>query len=49
MSTEYVRAVLRYLRAGDGDNGPMLRPSCAGFSNGERMLLLEAELRRRAK
>lgn len=49
MSTEHVRAVLRYLHAGDGDKGPMLRPGCDGFTNSEWLLLLETELRRRAK
>ena len=49
MSNEHVRAVLRYLHAGDGDKGPMLRPGCSGFTNGEWLLLLAAELRRRAK
>jgi hypothetical protein len=49
MSTEHVRAVLRYLHAGDGDKGPMLRPGCDGFANSEWMLLLETELRQRSK
>lgn len=49
MSTEHVRAVLRYLHVGDGDKGPMLRPGFDGFTNSEWMLLLETELRRRSK
>lgn len=51
MSTEHVRAVLRYLHDGDGDGdrGPMLRSGCGGSTNREWMLLLGAELRRRAK
>lgn len=48
MSTEHVRAALRYLHAGSGDKGPMLRPGCSGFTNEEWVTLLEVELRRRA-
>ena len=49
MAIEHVRAVVRYLHAGDGNRGPMLRPGCDGFSNGECLLLLAAELRRRSR
>lgn len=48
MSTEHVLNVIQYLRAGIGDRGPMLRRGCSGFANGEWLLLLDAELRRRA-
>ena len=49
MSTEHVRAVLRYLHVGAGDKGPMLRPGCSGFTNAEWLRLLEVELRRRSR
>lgn len=48
MSTEHVMNVQRYLRAGTGEYGPMLRPGCSGFTNAEWLVLLEAEVRRRA-
>lgn len=47
MSTAHILNVLRYLRTGDGEYGPMVRPGCSGFTNAEWMQLLEAELRYR--
>lgn len=49
MSDEHIVNVLRYLRDGDGDRGPMVRPGCSGFSNAEWIQLLTSELRRRAR
>jgi hypothetical protein len=49
MSTEHALNVLRYLRRGDGDHGPMLRQGCSGFSNHEWVRLLGAELCLRAR
>lgn len=48
MSTEHIISVQRYLRAGIGEYGPMLRSGCSGFSNSEWLWLLAAELRRRS-
>ena len=40
---------MRYLQVGTGEYGPMNRPGCAGFTNREWLLLMEAELTRRAQ
>jgi hypothetical protein len=48
MTSAHIRAVLRYLCTGDGDHGPMNRPGCAGYTNGEWRLLCASELTRRA-
>lgn len=47
MSTEHIVNVLRYLHVGDGELGPMARTGCSGFSNGEWVQMLGAELSRR--
>jgi hypothetical protein len=47
MSVAHVVNVLRYLHAGDGEYGPMTRSGCSGFTNGEWLQLLQAELRLR--
>lgn len=49
MTSDHVRAVIRYLRVGNGDLGPMTRPGCAGFTNAEWILLCACELARRAR
>lgn len=48
MTNEHVINVTRYLRAGTGEHGDMLRSGCDGFTNGEWLVLLQAELQRRA-
>lgn len=49
MTNEHIMNVIRYLRAGTGELGDMLRSGCDGFSNGEWLALLQAELQRRAR
>jgi len=48
MSTEHIVNVLRYLHVGDGEHGRMVRAGCSGFTNGEWVQLLGAELLLRA-
>jgi hypothetical protein len=47
MAEDHIKNVMRYLLAGDGDHGPMTRPGCSGFTNGEWLRLCAAELTRR--
>ncbi len=47
MSNDHIRNVIAYLHAGDGVYGPMLRPGCAGFTNGEWLQLCTVELTKR--
>src|SRR4051812_4800820 len=49
MTTAHVQNVLAYLHAGDGERGPLLRPGCSGFTNAEWLVLMAAELTRRAR
>lgn len=47
LSDDHIRNVMRYLEAGDGEFGAMLRPGCSGFSNAEWLRLCAVELKRR--
>jgi hypothetical protein len=49
MSAEHILNVIRYLRTGEGEHGPMIRTGCSGFTNGEWLQLLDVELRVRAR
>jgi hypothetical protein len=49
MSSEHIRAAMRYLQTGTGEFGPMNRPGCAGFTNTEWLQLMAAELMRRTR
>ena len=49
MTSAHIRAVLRYIQLGDGNRGPLLRPSCSGFTNSEWARLCACELTRRAR
>jgi len=49
MSSDHIRNATNYLRVGTGEYGPMLRPGCSGFTNGEWLLLFAAELLRRSR
>lgn len=49
MSTDHIRAAMEYIKKGDGRHGPVLRRGCSGFTNCEWMLMMAAELARRAR
>lgn len=49
MSSSHIRNAMRYIQAGNGHLGPLLRPGCSGFTNGEWILLMATELMRRAR
>lgn len=49
MTTAHILNAQRYVRAGNGEFGPMLRAGCSGFGNREWDVLFETELVRRAR
>jgi hypothetical protein len=49
MSDDHIRNVIRYLTMGNGEYGPMLRPGCNGFTNGEWLQLCASDLARRQR